>query len=134
MKGKLLILMVLASACGCGRVGVGDVTGRITLDGAPLDGVAMLFWPVDGSGEGCGAITHGDGTFAVRMEGSPTVRPGQFRVVIQDPRNMPAFGTTAIQVSPRTPFQYGDRAQSPLLADLYEGANELPPFELRTGP
>lgn len=62
-----LFCAVLLSAVGCGdgadRPALGYVTGTVTLDGAPLEGVQVLFQPADG--RPAGGLADEDGHYVI---------------------------------------------------------------------
>lgn len=86
----LVALCALASAAiGCGprnTFGVVDVTGKITVDGAPVEGVVVTMSPVDPlqadgtSRRPASGLTKADGTFRVVTPGAKMagVMPGEY--------------------------------------------------------
>lgn len=133
-----LILATVLLATGCGGADVKRVVGTVILDGAPLDGVAVCLWPVEGNvGVVCSPKTDDEGVFEIipnaeRGQGSV----GAYRVLIREPlvrdetpgHNMFGFAL------PRVPVKYAEKNQTPLLAELEAGENELSPFCLQTDP
>jgi hypothetical protein len=61
------ICLVLVSLTGCGdgadRPALGYVTGTVTLDGEPLEGVMVMFQPEDG--RPAGGLADGDGHYSI---------------------------------------------------------------------
>lgn len=86
---RLLLLIPLAVLVGCGEnYNTSQVTGRITLDGAPIAGASVTFQPVEG-GTGMPAVgmTDDNGEYSVTDMrggdfGSGAV-PGDYMVGIQ---------------------------------------------------
>jgi hypothetical protein len=70
--------LVLAGS-GCG--GPVTVTGRVTLDGQPVENAQVFFRPLDG-GPGAGAVTDAEGRF--RLEGTKAdgLLPGEYKVTV----------------------------------------------------
>src|SRR5262245_52238165 len=81
MSPRFALLLALPLAAGCGRSGVGPVSGRVTLDDKPLANVHVSFQPMavgsdQNPGGGSYAITDADGRYTLRLvEGD---RPGAF--------------------------------------------------------
>lgn len=85
-SGSLTILLLLA---GCGSQGpeTVDVKGRITVNGAPIEGLQVYFRPSDGP-QAIG-VTDADGTYELLLPGEISgVPPGACAVAIvgRDPR------------------------------------------------
>jgi len=82
--GFLLVVGCLGSlawVCGCGSDPLGRqaVSGKVTLDGAPLEQGSISFQPVEGGITSSGAVVT-QGEYAIpRDKGLP---PGKYRVVI----------------------------------------------------
>lgn len=87
---RLLVLISLA-AIGCGKAPTVPVSGRVTLDGQPLEGASVLFQPVvaDANADGFGSVgqTDADGRFELKAIGLPHrgAIPGSHRVYISKP-------------------------------------------------
>ena len=84
--GFLFSFVMLASA-GCGGSNIGQVTGTITLDGKPMQDVAVNFTPlnaVDGQAPGSSGMTDSNGKYSLSMVMDETAGAivGQHKVVI----------------------------------------------------
>src|SRR6516225_4624785 len=83
-----LAAALLVAAAGCGRQ-FGQVEGTVTLDGAPLPDVEVVFIPdpARGStGNNASAVTNAQGRYSLRSprEGKDGVAVGFHRVMITD--------------------------------------------------
>lgn len=78
--GTLVASSILLSAVGCGR-GIGDVQGRVTLDGKPLTNTVIYFQP--GSGPLTQAMLNANGEYRLATPGIGSgVAPGSYRVYL----------------------------------------------------
>lgn len=82
-----LLATVAAAAClvagGCGSSGLAGVHGQVTLAGAPLPDVVVVFWPEAG-GRGSVARTDAQGRYVLRQTAAAKgVPPGRHRVTIE---------------------------------------------------
>lgn len=119
---------VLVTACGCsGDSSTGELSGRVTLDGQPLDNAQIRFQPIDGLAPTTGgSITNGQ--YSVRL---PVTK---HRVEISATR-MPAgkavekHSSVDIQITQLVPAKYN--TSSELTVDVKPGKNEQQ-FELKS--
>lgn len=69
MRTHLLVLIILGLLAGCGGDrGLAPVTGRVLLDGKPLEGAAVLFEPEAGGVPATG-VTDAGGKFTLATTG-----------------------------------------------------------------
>lgn len=117
-----LALVCLISGCGSDPYGVSQVTGLVTMDGAPLPSATVSFHPV--SGRPAKGVTDQDGRYELiyirdvrgAEPGSYTVRITTFREVAPDP--VPG------RVPPEPiPVRYNRRSM--LTAEVEAGDNEI---------
>ena len=114
----VLALVMLIVATGCEkRLELGQVTGQVTLDGKPLDGVIVKFMPDPEQGNtGPSSIGRSDeqGNYELFVAGDAT-RPGAVtgwhRVIVQDPRREdrppgPLRVTRRFNVALETPLRF----------------------------
>lgn len=76
------VLCLLGLVCGCGGgdpLGRREVSGTVTLDGAPLADGSISFQPVEKSTTSSGAVITNGAYSIAREQGLP---PGKYRVVI----------------------------------------------------
>ena len=91
-RAKLFIVafLTLGVACfvGCGSKDKDHrkVSGTVTMNGAPLEGATLTFYPQEPSGDSGGGKTGADGTFTITSsrasEGGTGLLPGEYRVTV----------------------------------------------------
>ncbi len=85
--GLVLAVGGAALACGCGQSGADRpatyaVTGKVTLDGNPVEGAAVSF-VASGEGKSAAGITDASGTYQLStFGGNDGAVPGQYKVKI----------------------------------------------------
>ena len=132
-------------ACGCSRPPSARVRGQVLLDGRPLAGAAVQFWPKDDLDLGVYSGKAGpDGTFELQGRDGNRVKPGRYIVVIS--RNVKKDGTLPTKEDDQMalaapgalrntlPVKYSDRNNPPFTVEVKVGDNRLPPFEVKTRP
>jgi hypothetical protein len=141
----LFAFATLLSACEQtpeGRVPVHRVTGQVTFKGKPLPGAVVSFHPVDDAKYGNDVPrpqgrTNEEGKFQLMTYAADDGAPaGSYVVGIS---SMPKPRTeTGLFNNPKAPLptdvlkgRYIDPKKSNLQAQVKEGENELPPFELK---
>ena len=113
-------LCLITAACDDGRPPMAPVTGRVTMDGAAVEGATVLFYAADGGSSRPGAgTTDGDGEFRVT-----TWTPGDggligsHRVTVSK-----AINPTAEQPGNVFPLDYTDKSATPLRVDVTESGD-----------
>lgn len=81
------LLLGLVVATGCSKdLGYRKLTGTVTMDGQPLAGASLTFYPSAGAGEGGSGLTGADGKYDVTAGSSPEgglgLMPGTYKVTI----------------------------------------------------
>jgi hypothetical protein len=141
----LAIALVALAATGCGGRGMGQVKGRVTVGGVPVQGGTIMFYPADGPGA-VGQIAP-DGTYTVS-----THKPGDGAVVgshkvaihatnvgpgtLQEPKTLEdelrgsaanSGGKILVpgKVTWLVPEKYSTPEQSPLTAEVKPGRNTI---------
>ncbi|MBA4191924.1 MAG: hypothetical protein C0467_28425 [Planctomycetaceae bacterium] len=134
--------LLLLSSLGCGS-GFVPVTGRVTLDGRPLEGATVTLLPDGLEGVPAFGFTDATGRFVAQSGNDAGMKPGKYVVVVikDEPAELPtgpapAGGNKRVdELSPdelaegmrynaRTPrrsvipVRYADRATSQLTADI----------------
>ena len=103
MKIRISSVLVCASIIcfiisGCGGTSYIPVSGTVTVDGKPMEGVTLSFLPEAG-GTNASGTTSPVGTFTVRTSDKNGCLPGTYVVTIakyeQKPAKMPANRTVA---------------------------------------
>jgi hypothetical protein len=94
-----LAAALAAAGCGSGGGPVLPVNGIVTLDGKPLDGATVTFYPEGGGNRGF-ARTGTDGRFVITgMKGEEGLPPGQYKVTVSK-LNVPTGGEIDDPTSP----------------------------------
>jgi hypothetical protein len=128
----------LVLLAGCGGVRTADVSGKVTVDGKPVEDGAITFFPIDGKGTTGGAIIE-RGEYAVQLpippnaEGAETHR---MKVSISAPKVVgmkKLYNTEHAIERPVTAESLPDRynAKSTLTIEVKPGKNEQN-FELKS--
>src|SRR5713226_3122156 len=84
LGGSALVLAAVLAGSGCGGAKkLVKVEGKVTLDGAPLDGAMVKFMPQGGSGQPATGLTGTDGKFRLTtyVTGDGAL-PGDYSVTI----------------------------------------------------
>ena len=92
--GCLLVAVAMVAGCDSGPP-MGDVTGTVTVNGAPAKTGAVSFFPVDGKAGTAGAVIE-DGKYSAR------VPVGKARVEIRVPK---IVGYKKLYATPNSPTQ-----------------------------
>jgi hypothetical protein len=124
----VLGLAALASVAGCAPAGA-TVSGKVTLDGAPLEDATICFVPTADGQRQAGWATIAGGEYAIAASGG--LGTGAFRVEI---RALRATGEksndpTLVNAKEAVPTRYN--RQSELVADLKPGPN-VTNFDLKS--
>ncbi len=111
---------------GCGGGDLAQVSGTVTLDGQPLEGAQVSFWPLDaeaGSDRPSAGVTDGSGQYRLMYTAEePGVLPGRHKVEIST-----ASGGEEGPKAERLPPRYNTNTE--LTAEVTSGRNTLD-FEL----
>jgi len=87
------LALCAALAAGCDGSGLADVSGTVTVDGAPVEEGSITFVPADGQGQTAGGPIK-DGKYSVRAS------PGRMKVSISAPK---AIGKKKLYNTPNSP-------------------------------
>ena len=121
-----LAWLLLAAAIGCGEGGpqVAPVTGRVTLDGQPLEHADVAFQP-DGSQRPSIGRTDADGRYTLAYKrGQPGAIVGEHTVRIN-------VSPELVAKPPRIPARYD--TQSELRVEVVPGEENVFNFDLESG-
>lgn len=127
-------VILILSLTGCGGGGepipeLAQVTGVVTMDGAPLDGAKILFEPQQASDKArrraSNATTQTDGSYTLEYNSDASgATPGTHKVMIlKMPDNPDDAGTQLV------PAKYNDKTE--LTAEVKEGDNRFD-FDLKS--
>ncbi|MDR2439334.1 MAG: carboxypeptidase-like regulatory domain-containing protein [Planctomycetaceae bacterium] len=76
----LLLLVVVITGCGSGIQYI-PVTGTLTIDGVPMEGVTLSFLPVSG-GTTASATTNAQGEFSITTSDHNGCIPGEYNIIV----------------------------------------------------
>lgn len=130
--GAVALLLVVA---GCGPSATSQVTGKITLDGAPLDAANLQLVGKDSM---FSTTTDAAGKFTFDDGGGPPMAPGDYvilvskRVLPADAANQPGGGMGSDREV--VPAEYQDKEKSPLKVDVKGPVTEAPAMEIKSAP
>ncbi len=136
--GTAVMLLVVL---GCGKPGTAPtvpVTGTVTLNGQPVEGVSVGFTPQSGRPASDTTDARGKFTLSTFESGDGAV-PGTHKVVITEPADeaepMPGTPEAENWVPPESqvPEEYQDASTTPLTAEVEEGGENDFTFELTDG-
>jgi hypothetical protein len=106
-----LILAFLIAGCGRGGHRVAPVSGRVTLNGKPMDKINVTFQPLAAAGNsgdagwGSYGVTDGNGCFQLKtVDGKAGAVVGKQAVYLTVPDTRPTVGDVAIGPPPVSPF------------------------------
>jgi hypothetical protein len=138
----LLAALAALPLVGCSSgTGVKKVTGTVTLDGDPLAGAEVQFWPKDDIQLGSHlSRTGADGRFELFQDPRPGVgiKPGRYVVLVTKygakegwpPKPGDDLPVAAAEGMPWTkntlPAIYNDKEHSPLIVEIQKGDNDFP--------
>jgi hypothetical protein len=92
LVSAVLMTMSICVLCGCGSpakdpLGRQAVTGKVTLDGKPIDVGSISFQPIAKSGPAASGAVITSGQYKIPAESG--LAPGEYRVVILSPESEP---------------------------------------------
>ncbi|MDR1477424.1 MAG: hypothetical protein LBJ00_00605, partial [Planctomycetaceae bacterium] len=109
--GIIFIGLCMITACKpANPYGTVSVTGTVTLDGVPTDGITVIFIPVSNNGMSASGLTDSKGKYVVTTGGAPFgtgAVPGEYNVVLSKLTNSEPQLTVdeynALKASGKTP-------------------------------
>lgn len=126
------LLVLAATAGGCGRPYSARVGGVVTLDGKPLDRGNVVFHP-EGAGSPVVGRIDGSGRYELKTGQSASLPPGDYVATVQALSAEPNTDMTPEQIFALyiTPMKYQNRATSGLGYTVAPGRNRID-IELHT--
>ena len=131
------MLVLLAVGCSGGTVGP-KIKGQVLLDGAPVSRARVNF---EAKGIGTTATTDAEGKFFLDGTMFKTLKPGKYIVRIakhvdKKTGEVPTedeLGQLRASDGLKNvlPEKYDAREENPLVVEIKDGLNELPPFQLK---
>lgn len=135
MNRALIVFLasgLLIGFAGCGGAG-SKVSGKVTIDGAPLKMGDISFSPVQAGPAATGKI-DANGNYTVRMGTSAGIPPGSYKVTIVAVESVPATPENPMPLPKMlTPPKYNNADTSGLTAEVKAGSNSIP-FDLKSMP
>lgn len=134
MIRRLAALALALAAAGCGRH-PSRLSGRVSLDGAPLTTGVITLTPV-GEGPSAYAAIGPDGRYTIHTGAAAGLEPGDYVVTVAAnasgtaPAGGEAPGNKGV-LPLVTPPEYIDRRRSPLRATIVPGSQEID-FDLQS--
>lgn len=125
LSRKIVAIVASLVIAGCSgrtdRPELGEVSGKVTLDGQPAAGVLVLFHPE--KGRGSSGVTDKEGNYKLNyLHDTPGAKIGVHKVAIATPQEDES-DPEARKIPERIPKQYN--ASTTLTADVKAGANEI---------
>ncbi|MGD9635527.1 MAG: hypothetical protein AB7U97_19760 [Pirellulales bacterium] len=122
----MFLLVSSAVIAGCGRGNFGTVDGIVTLDGQPLDGGAISFYPAV-SGPVYYADVQPGGSYHLKTSSHDSVIPGSYIATVSHRRGRPSPGMSLreIEALEMVPIRYCNKESSDLKFDVVAGSNAI---------
>ena len=124
-----MIVSCLLFASGCSNSNAASVSGTVTLDGQPLAGANVSFYPDGGSGAPANGQTDAQGRYSLSTGTDVGLAPGKYVAVVVATKEPPQpYDATGAEIPPIpiTPAKYADTAKSDLKVDVKAGKNDVP--------
>lgn len=126
------LFSVVLISTGCGGAKNVPVTGKLTVDGAPMEGVTLSFFP-DGGGVTASATTDAQGAFTVKTSDQDGCPPGTYVVTVAKYEKVgPAPKSTGLgppvgtqELKNTLPEKYAKKDASGLTAEMKRGMAPL---------
>ena len=115
-----VLLLALLSVYGCGGGNIAPVTGTVKLDGQPLEGANVTFWPMDAKTDRpSGGVTDSSGQYRLMYTADePGALIGQQKVEIST-----AVSSEEGTTPERLPARYNSSTE--LTAEVTSGRNTI---------
>ena len=135
--------LAIALIAGCGGPGQNNVSGKLTVDGAPAVGAVLLFHPIENKDAPIASgLAGSDGRFTLTTNMIAGIPPGKyavtvtwpdpsFTVKVKEPAKM-QMKEDSVTVPDLLKGRYILKEKSGLTADISSSTKELPPFALKT--
>jgi hypothetical protein len=119
-------LALLIAVAGCS--GPESIAGKVTLDGKPLDGAAVVFFPEGPDAETIVGSTDADGQFIITPAAGNEIAYGKYKVIVSKREELTQAQINAF-ITPKEllPPKYSDLAKTELTAEI----NSSSDIELR---
>jgi hypothetical protein len=127
-------IAVLSVTIGCGGSDVATVKGIAKLDGTPLEGGSVTFFP-EASGPLAYSAIATDGSYELRSGSFAGLKPGEYVATVSHPRGRPSARMTMAQIEALelVPVRYTSKTTSDLHREVAPGSNQID-LELTSPP
>jgi hypothetical protein len=137
MATSLLAALVVVPGCTSGgpRVELAEVNGKVTLDGQPLAGVIVTYFPATDEFEGLGfarGTTDAHGRYTLETDGKPGAAVGKNRVVVRWPRERNDDRAAGGKGGQTIPLPYTVANDTPLTVEVRSGSPQAIDLPLKT--
>ncbi|MFN7874390.1 MAG: carboxypeptidase-like regulatory domain-containing protein [Pirellula sp.] len=140
LKNTLRIACLVAGCCilGCGGNSLNQVSGTITVDGAPAVGALVIYHPV-GDGKMATGVADGQGKYQLVTDAEVGAPAGKYQVTVTwpDPNQKQDAGSLLSQASSEPgpdllKGKFAKKSSSGLNAEIASGAKELPAIAIKS--
>ncbi|MDR2346447.1 MAG: hypothetical protein LBE18_10300 [Planctomycetaceae bacterium] len=115
----MFILVAVMFGCGGNNIGIGKVTGVVTLDGVPLQNAAINFIPTDGQGLNSMGGTNSSGKYEIFYADKKSgAVPGRYKVTLTTAQPME-------NIPEQVPQKYVDFSTTDLEYEIKAGKNVI---------
>jgi len=122
LSGSLLLIAAVCIGCGPSGPELGEVTGKVTLDGEPVHRATIIFQPVAEGGSPSIAETQEDGSYELYYTDRPGALIGEHEVMITTGRQI-STEEGGGEVPEMLPPKYNE--QTELRKTVEEGGNVI---------
>lgn len=122
-------IALAAALSGCSGSNAASVSGTITLDGQPLPGANVSFYPDEGANAPAYGQTDSQGRYSLSTGSESGLAPGKYvAVVVATKEPAQPYDATGAEVPPTlvTPAKYSDANKSDLKVEVKAGRNDIP--------
>jgi hypothetical protein len=125
--------LILAAVAGCGKSPPPqtDVSGTVTFEGKPVEGVIVTFYPIVEKGQPRLAYSRATSDAAgkytlISEDGKPGAVVAKHKVVVNWPVRGAKEMATQAAPSPAIPTQYTTATETPIEVEVKSGQNDIP--------
>jgi len=129
LRAMAIILSAMALIhTGCSGAATGTVTGEVTVDGQPVNGLELNFYPTDDPTQGSSnGYTRNGGIYRLVKGRTTDIPVGKYKVTISVFELDDGMNSSEV----RLPKKYTSKDETELVATVAGGVNEIG-FELTT--
>jgi hypothetical protein len=121
-RWMLGLVLVIAGVAGCG--GPESLSGSVTLDGKPLAGAAVVFFPEQSDAETVVGATDENGRFVITPAAGDSIAYGKYKVIVTKREDLtPAQIDAFVTPKELLPPKYSDLSKTELSAEVTSSAD-----------